>query len=79
MLLKTILKLILPYLVQWLVLKAEEKFNELKKGSDKKAYVVNTISDFVEKNEDLKKHLNPEKLDILIEKKVIELINKIPV
>lgn len=69
-----ILKLILPYLVKWLVIEAEEKITELKAGNDKKARVLNKVSDFAEKT-GLNEVLNKEKLSNLIDKQVEKHIN----
>lgn len=69
---KQVIKLVLPMLATWLVKKAEKKFIEAKAGKDKKAYVINTISDFMESNN---LELDSEKVSKLIDDKVSKLIN----
>jgi len=71
-----ILKLVLPFLVKWLVQKAEEKFVLAKSGADKKAYVLKQVEDFVVKN-GYNEFLNKEKLSGLVDKVVAEVINNI--
>jgi NTP pyrophosphatase (non-canonical NTP hydrolase) len=70
-----ILKMILPYLIKWLILEAEEVIQKVKSGKDKKARVMNKVCDFAEKT-GLAEVLNEEKLSNLIDKKVEKYINK---
>ena len=70
-----ILKMILPYLIKWLILEAEEVIQKVKSGKDKKARVMNKVCDFAEKT-GLVEVLNEEKLSNLIDKKVEKYINK---
>lgn len=69
-----ILKMILPYLVKWLILEAEELIEGIAKGSDKKARVMCKVIDFAEKT-GLSEVLDEEKLSNLVDKKVRKYIN----
>lgn len=70
--LKQAVKFVLPMLINWLIKKAEKKFVEAKSGNDKKAYVVNTISDFMDANG---LEFDAEKAAKKIDEKVAKLIN----
>ena len=74
--LKSLLKLIIPYIVKWLVVKVEKEIKEAKTGSKKKDRVIQEIIDFCEIT-GFSEVLDKDKLSKLIDDKVKELINKI--
>lgn len=74
--LKPVFKLILPYLVKYLVVKAEKEITEVKKGADKKAQVIKAVEDFSELS-GFNEILNREKLNKLIDSTVAKFIKKI--
>lgn len=76
LIIKQVVKIVLPILVNWLVKKAEEKFTTYKCGNTKKGYVIETVEDILIAN-NLQDNLNKEKLSILIDDTVSKLINKI--
>ncbi|NCC70645.1 hypothetical protein EOM09_03615 [bacterium] len=73
---KQVVKIVLPILVNWLVKKAEDKITQAKSGDSKKAYVIETVEDILKAN-NLQDSLNKEKLSGLIDNTVSKLINKL--
>lgn len=76
LIIKQVVKIILPILVNWLVKKAEEKITQAKAGDSKKAYVIETVEDILTVS-NLQDNLNKEKLSGLIDDTVSKLINKL--
>ena len=76
LIIKQVVKIVLPILVNWLVKKAEEKIVQAKAGDSKKAYVIETVEDILKAN-NLQDNLNKEKLSGLIDDTVSKLINKL--
>jgi hypothetical protein len=72
---KGMFKILLPFIVGFLVNLAEKYYEEAKSGDKKKAYVVDMVEYFC-KLYGFDEYLNFDKLGKLIEEKVMEFINK---
>jgi hypothetical protein len=72
---KTIFKITLEMLLNFLVKEGEKVYEEAKNGDKKKAYVVDMVQKFCKAN-GLEEYLDLNKLSKFIDKKVVEIINK---
>lgn len=81
MLLNAVLPILVTELkkfIKAMVVKAEQKFNSAKSGTDKKAYVLREIDRYIDINPEVKAKLGSDvdsKIDELIEKAVKKHIN----